>query len=99
VLKLRGRRYDTSTHSRTLQEPVDTEDELFRISRDLLGRTRIWERGVRLVGLGLQRLVHVDRARQLSLGFGGGDGVRPTQSAATGTSPPAGVTGRSRGSM
>jgi DNA polymerase IV len=70
VLKLRDRRFNTITHGRLVPEPVDADVDLFRIGSELLVETQSWERGVRLVGLALQQLVHLDRGRQLGLGFG-----------------------------
>jgi DNA polymerase IV len=89
VLKIRNGRYDTHTRSRSLPVPVDDDVELVRIAVELLAETRIWEHGVRLVGLGLQRLVHVERGRQLALGFG-------AEAAPTLSGPPPGSRARAR---
>ena len=69
VLKLRDRRFQTITHGRMLSEPLDADTALFRVACDLLAETRFWERGVRLVGVNLQLLVHADRTRQLAFEF------------------------------
>lgn len=69
VLKLRDRRFNTITHGRVVPEPVDADGDLYAIGRDLLGETRYWIRGVRLLGLSLQMLVNLDLVRQLAFEF------------------------------
>jgi len=69
VLKLRDRHFHTITHGRMLAEPLDDDVALFRIAAELLGETRFWERGIRLVGVHLELLVHVDAVRQLTFDF------------------------------
>jgi DNA polymerase IV len=64
VLKVRDRRFVSITHGRMVPEPVDADADLFAIACALLAETRCWSRGVRLVGLSLQQLVHLDQARQ-----------------------------------
>lgn len=67
LLKLRDRRFHTISHGRVLPRAVDADEDLFRIGCELLGETRFWERGVRLLGVSLQLLVP---ARQLELDLG-----------------------------
>lgn len=69
VLKLRDPTFATITHGRVVPEPIDSDADLVRVSRDLLAETRFWERGVRLLGVCLQHLVHHDNGRQLTLDF------------------------------
>lgn len=72
VLKLRDPRFFTRTHGRVLPQPVDTAEDLFASARLLLAETRFWIRGVRLVGVSLQRLVPTAAARQLCFDFAAG---------------------------
>ena len=69
VLKLRDPRFNTVTHGRKLVRPVDAAEDVFAVGCSLLDETQFWERGVRLVGLSLQLLVHYDRMRQLCFEF------------------------------
>lgn len=69
VLKLRDARFFTLTHGRVLPRPVDTAEEIFAAVRQLLAETQFWERGVRLAGVSLQRLVSTHATRQLCFDF------------------------------
>jgi DNA polymerase-4 len=69
VLKLRDRHFHTITRGRVLPAPVDADDVILRVAKDLLAETRFWERGVRLAGVSLQMLVDVADSRQLAFEF------------------------------
>jgi DNA polymerase-4 len=69
VVTLRDPRFHTITHGRVVNEPVDSAEAIFAIARVLLGETRFWERGVRLVGVTLQLLTRTGAGRQLHFEF------------------------------
>jgi DNA polymerase-4 len=69
VVTLRDPRFHTITHGRVLPEPVDSAEAIFAVACSLLGETRFWERGVRMVGITLQLLVPAQAARQLHFEF------------------------------
>jgi DNA polymerase-4 len=69
VVKLRDRSFHTITRGRVLSSPVDADDAIFRVARALLAATRVWERGVRLIGVSLELLARTDQARQLAFAF------------------------------
>jgi len=69
VLKLRDREFRTIVHGRMLPSPVDHDDDVSRIACELLGETRFWVRGVRLVGVTLELLVPTGVGGQLAFDF------------------------------
>ena len=69
VVRLRDPRFYTITHGRVLPRAVDTAEEIFAAARSLLAETRFWERGVRLAGVSLQKLVTVDAGKQMQFEF------------------------------
>ncbi|MFQ5600653.1 MAG: DNA polymerase IV [Candidatus Krumholzibacteriia bacterium] len=69
VLKLRDPSFYTATHGRVLPRAIDSTEALFMVACRLLEETRFWERGVRLLGVSLQRLERTDAARQLCFDF------------------------------
>ncbi len=68
VLKVRFSDFTTITRSRTMDEPVDGEDELIEVATELMDT--VFEdaasEGVRLLGLGVSGLHHSDVPHQLS---------------------------------
>ena len=69
VLKLRDPSFYTTTHGHTLPRLIDSAEDLFAVSRVLLRDTRFWRRGVRLLGVSLQRLADTRSMRQLCFDF------------------------------
>jgi len=69
VVRLRDPRFYTITHGRVLPQAIDTAPEIFAVARALLAETRFWERGVRLAGLCVQKLIPVGSGRQLQFDF------------------------------
>jgi len=69
VLKLRDPNFYTTSHGRTLPRLIDSAEDLFAAARVLLQETRFWRRGVRLLGVSLQKLSDTQHTRQLCLEF------------------------------
>jgi DNA polymerase-4 len=63
-IKVRLEGFETHTRSRTLENPVDCDNEIFRVGWDLFSTSRFPGRRVRLIGIGLSLL---ERERQLGL--------------------------------
>jgi len=69
VLRLRDPSFYTTTHGHTLPRLIDSAEDLFAAACVLLQETRFWRRGVRLLGVSLQRLSDTQQARQLCFDF------------------------------
>jgi DNA polymerase-4 len=69
VLKLRDPSFNTTTHGQMLPRLIDSAEDLFATARVLLQQTRFWRRGVRLLGVSLQKLSDTQAARQLCFDF------------------------------
>jgi DNA polymerase-4 len=65
VLKLRDPAFYTTTHGHMLPRLIDSAEDLFAVARVLLHETHFWRRGVRLLGVSLQKLADTQHARQL----------------------------------
>jgi nucleotidyltransferase/DNA polymerase involved in DNA repair len=66
-LKLRFGDFETVTRSSTVAEPLAHTPGLWREARTLLGKVRLDQRGVRLLGVGMSSLVETSQPYQLAL--------------------------------
>jgi DNA polymerase-4 len=55
-LKLRWPDFTTLTRQITIPHPIDQDEEIYRLSRDLLGKVRPKGKAVRLIGVGVSGL-------------------------------------------
>jgi DNA polymerase-4 len=67
TLKVKYHDFVQITRSATLGEPTDDSREIFQTCCDLLGKTEVGSRSVRLLGISLSRLSDLDETKQLAL--------------------------------
>jgi len=67
TLKVKYHDFVQITRSSTLGEPTDDSREIFQICCDLLGKTEVGRRPVRLLGISLSQLSDLDETKQLAL--------------------------------
>ncbi|HVS65876.1 MAG TPA: DNA polymerase IV [Thermoanaerobaculia bacterium] len=70
-IKVRYEDFTTITRSATLSAPTDDGSVISELGRELLRRTQAGERAVRLLGVGVAKLVEDGEPRQLALPGGG----------------------------